>query len=242
MSKKYKLAGEVMEYEGVILYRIRALKDFGDVKKGDFGGWIQFEKNLSQEGLCWVSGDAKVYGNAEVYDNAKVYGNAEIYGNAEVYDNAEVSDSAIVRDNAEVYKHATVYEHAIISMSAEVSGYARVYGHARITEVAHVCGKAEIWGDAFITDDAIVRGQASICSDSYITDSCEYLIVGPVGSRADFTTFSKSKTSINVVCGCFAGTIDAFEQRVDDTHRDSFHYRDYMNAIKFAKSLLTQGK
>ena len=54
MSKKYELTEEVMEYEGVILHRIKALKDFGDVKKGDLGGWIKSEENLSQEGLCWV--------------------------------------------------------------------------------------------------------------------------------------------------------------------------------------------
>ena len=33
MSKKYKLTREVMDYEGVVLHRIRAIKNFGDVKK-----------------------------------------------------------------------------------------------------------------------------------------------------------------------------------------------------------------
>lgn len=36
------------------LYSIRALRDFGDVKAGDFGGWIESEDNLSQAGDCWV--------------------------------------------------------------------------------------------------------------------------------------------------------------------------------------------
>ena len=43
------------------LYRIEALKDFGNVKKGDKGGWIEKEANLSQDGDCWVYGDAEVY-------------------------------------------------------------------------------------------------------------------------------------------------------------------------------------
>ena len=35
------------------LYRIRALKDLDDnVHKGDLGGYIQSEKNLSQKGNC----------------------------------------------------------------------------------------------------------------------------------------------------------------------------------------------
>jgi len=42
-----------------ILYRIRALKDFGDVKKGDIGGYIQSKSNLSQEGNVWIYDAAK---------------------------------------------------------------------------------------------------------------------------------------------------------------------------------------
>ena len=36
------------------LFRIKALKDFGNVKKGDLGGFIEKTDNLSQEGNCWV--------------------------------------------------------------------------------------------------------------------------------------------------------------------------------------------
>ena len=70
---------------------IKALTDFGDVKKGDIGGKIDSYDNLSQEGDCWVHtgaqvrGDAKVSGNARVYDHAKVYDNARVYGDSEVY-------------------------------------------------------------------------------------------------------------------------------------------------------------
>jgi hypothetical protein len=52
--------------EGV-LFRITALKDFGRVNKGDVGGLITCEKNLSQEGNAWVSGDARVSGDAWVF-------------------------------------------------------------------------------------------------------------------------------------------------------------------------------
>jgi hypothetical protein len=42
-DKKYGLTGETIEVDGHILYRIQALKDFGDVKKGDLGGFIEKE-------------------------------------------------------------------------------------------------------------------------------------------------------------------------------------------------------
>ena len=61
MTKKYKLTKTKKEYCGTTLYQIEALRDFSDVKKGEKGGYIEREDNLSQEGNCWVSGDAWVY-------------------------------------------------------------------------------------------------------------------------------------------------------------------------------------
>ncbi len=42
--------------------RIMACKDFGDVKKGDIGGFVLYINNLSQEGDCWIYDDAIVVG------------------------------------------------------------------------------------------------------------------------------------------------------------------------------------
>jgi hypothetical protein len=45
------------------LLQIRALRDFGNVKAGDLGGFIGSEKNLSQEGTCWVGLNTGYYGD-----------------------------------------------------------------------------------------------------------------------------------------------------------------------------------
>ena len=37
------------------VYRIKALRDFGDVKTGQLGGWIEKESNLSHDGNCFQS-------------------------------------------------------------------------------------------------------------------------------------------------------------------------------------------
>lgn len=59
--KKFELVlNQSIEIDGRKLFRIKALIDFGEIKRGDLGGYIEKEKNLSQ------SGDARVYGNAEV--------------------------------------------------------------------------------------------------------------------------------------------------------------------------------
>lgn len=88
--KKYELTEETFTVFGKTLYRIRAVRDFGSVKTGEFGGYIEKEENLSHFGDAWVSGDARVFDNAWVYGNAKVYGDARVSGNAWVYGNAEV--------------------------------------------------------------------------------------------------------------------------------------------------------
>ena len=71
------------------LTRIQALIDIPlyKVAKGDLGGYIERESNLSYQGNCWVSGDAKVYGNALVSGNAQVSGNA-ILCDSSWYDNS----------------------------------------------------------------------------------------------------------------------------------------------------------
>jgi len=43
-NKKYELTDETKELQGKTLHRIKALKDFGNVRAGDLGGWIEREK------------------------------------------------------------------------------------------------------------------------------------------------------------------------------------------------------
>lgn len=72
MNKYEMLYEDKIEIGSHTLYRIKALKDFGNVKAGDLGGYIEKEENLSQEGTCWIYDNAWVGGNAKVYDNAKI--------------------------------------------------------------------------------------------------------------------------------------------------------------------------
>jgi hypothetical protein len=97
---KYKLTNETKKLFGITLYRIKALKGFSNVRKGELGGWIENEHNLSQNGNAWVYGNGWVCENARVYGNARVCDNARVYGNAWVCDNAMVSGNAWVCGDA----------------------------------------------------------------------------------------------------------------------------------------------
>ena len=99
MEKKYKIIEETINVYGITLHRIEALKDFGNVKKGDKGGFIEDEKNLSQTDDCWIYGNAKVFDYAEVYGNAWVYGNAKVFGNAIVYDYSKIYGKKNITEN-----------------------------------------------------------------------------------------------------------------------------------------------
>ena len=137
MEKKYKLTDEKIGVEGKALYRIEALKDFCEIKKGDKGGFIESEDNLSQEGNAWVYDDACVYDNAFVTDDALVYDNAR------VYNDARLSDNSRVYENACVYGTSCVYDNA------------RVYGTARVTDDACVCGTARVYDNDWVYDHAL---------------------------------------------------------------------------------------
>ena len=144
--KKYELTEETVTVYGKTLYRIRAVRDFGSVKTGEFGGYIEKEENLSHFGNAWISGDAWVYGNARVFGNAWVYGEVQVAGNAWVYGNAKVYGDARVSGDARVFDNAKVYG------DARVSGNARVYGNAEVFNTRHFFVQGPIGSrDGYVT-------------------------------------------------------------------------------------------
>ena len=216
-NKKYELTNETKEWCGCTLHRIRALKDFGAVKFGELGGWVESEHNLSQDGDCWIYDDATVYdnatvcGNAAVCDNATVGGRATVYGEASIYDNAAVCGNAAVCDNA------TVRDCSIVCDSATIGGHARVYGKAR------VCGEATVCEYARVCGYARVGGYASILRNA------DYTVVQGFGREQRVTTFYRLKDGdIGVACGCFHGTIKQFRDKVKETHGKSKYAKEYL--------------
>lgn len=133
-DKKYALTEETTtiydegENAHHLLHRIVALKDIEidenrKVTKGELGGFIESEENLSQEGNCWLDAileyeecvdvSSMAYGNSKILDDAFVGGFESIVsGNAKVCEEAIVW-STNVCDNAEVGKNAIVSDSCI---------------------------------------------------------------------------------------------------------------------------------
>ena len=210
--KKYELTEETVTVYGKTLYRIRAVRDFGSVKTGEFGGYIEKEENLSHFGNAWVSGNAWVFDNARVFGNAWVSGNAWVFDNARVYDNAWVFGNAWVFDNARVYDNAWVFDNA------------RVYDNAKVYDDAWVCGDAKVYGDAWVSGNAEVF------------NTRHFFVQGPIGSRNGFITFYRTKdNTVEVRCGCFSGSLQKFVDRVEETHGGSRYEKEYKLAAELAK-------
>ena len=215
MEKKYKLTEETLEIDGHVLNRIIALRDFGEVKKGDIGGWIEGQENLSHYDDCWVCGEAEVYGNAIVCGDAKVYGNAEVYGDATVYGNAEVYGNAIV------YGDATVY------------GNAEVYGDATVCGNAEVYGNAIVCGDAKVCGEAMVYGEAKVCGNAKVEKKSDYIVFKNWWSSGRYFTWTRSNDMWSV--GCFYGT---GEELIKKAYKDSEEKgREYARIVKYVKSI-----
>ena len=198
--KKFKLTSEfIVDISGVKLFRIKALIEFGNVKAGDLGGYIEKEENLSHMGNAWVSGNAQVSGDARVSGNARVSGDAQVFGDARVFGNARVSGDARVFGNA------------------QVSGDARVFGNARVSGDARVFGNAQVSGDARVFGDARVSGDK------------DYAYAHGFGSCNRTTTFFRLKDGdVGVRCGCFYGTLAQFRDNVCETHGETKKAQEYL--------------
>ena len=215
MEKKYKLTEETLKIDGHVLNRIIALRDFGEVKKGDLGGFIEKESNLAHDWNCWIYNDAVVRGNAMVYGDAKVYGNAEVYGDATVWGNAEVYGNAIVCGDAKVYGNAEVY------------GDATVWGNAEVYGNAIVCGDAKVCGEA------MVYGEAKVCGNAKVEKKSDYIVFKNWWSSGRYFTWTRSNDMWSV--GCFYGT---GEELIKKAYKDSEEKgREYARIVKYVKSI-----
>ena len=221
MEKKYKLTDETINLNGVTLYRIEAIKDFGEIKKGDKGGFIESENNLAHEGNAWVSDNARVYGDACVFDNAQVYGNAFVSGYAQVYGNAFVYGNAWASDNARLCGYAWVSDNA------------RVYGDANVCDDSSVFGNAFVYDNARVYGDALVRGYACVCGDAEISNKSDYIVFQNWWSSGRYFTWTRSNNMWSV--GCFYGT---GEELIKKAYKDSeLSGREYERIVKYVEEI-----
>ena len=167
MKNKYELLKDDTIEIGIhTLYRIKALVDFNNVKKGDLGGYIEKETNLSHTGNCWVYDDAKVFGESEVHDNASVKGSAIIKCCSSIYDDTVIGGNATI-DNSIISHMAHIYGNTTIECS-KIGGTAEIYGNAVIRHDVDIRGNVRVYGNAiligrmYLNNTTIINGTSKI--------------------------------------------------------------------------------
>lgn len=229
-ARKYKMTDETIYVFGRTLHRIESLRDFSDVKIGDKGGWIEKEDNLSHGGLCWVYDEAMVYDEAKVYQNAKIVETSEIYGFAQVFGEATIAELAFV------------FDYAKICGNAKLSGWVRIYGSST------VLGNAEVYGNVDICDNVSISGNAKVCGNGVCVSGCislldnacicnthHYMHFQMSGYLDGSVAVFKTTDSHMISSRYFSGTIDEFEEAVEEVHGDSQYGLEYKAIIEVIK-------
>jgi len=239
MNTKYELTDETREFHGATLHRIRALKDFGKVKKGDLGGWIESEKNLSIHGNCWVFDDAVVFDDANVSDNAVIYNDscissrAEIMNECSVHGNSYIGYDAIIMDGAKIH-NCRIGGYAMISTNGVIDN-CDIHDDAYIRDNVSLYNKVTVSGNSVIYGDAIIKNGAYIFGDARIGDSHDYIVITGPGCEGITVTFFKSTDSIDMSIGeNMLGTIDDVARYIKKYERN-VHGKEYLQMIKLAK-------
>ena len=136
------------------LHRIRALRDVGkDVHAGDLGGYVQSAENLTQEGSCWLSGDAIACEDALVSQHALVSDQAVIRGSAYVGDSSRIEDHVVVEDHA-------IVTAGCVELNARISGNAKIGANLVTKHFPLITQDAIVYGE--------VRGKVDVCGHSVI--------------------------------------------------------------------------
>ena len=102
------------------LHRIRALQDVReDVHQGDLGGFVESERNLSQEGSCWI------------YDNALAGENSRVIEQSTLHWACRALGSSIISGDARLDRNVWVLDNAIVA-AGTVTNMVTIQGDARI--------------------------------------------------------------------------------------------------------------
>ncbi len=233
--EKYALTNEIEKVNGKLVHRIRAVKDFGTVKKGELDGWVESKRNLSQKGLSWISGgavvmdEALVMENAIVRDRALVCGSAKILGNSCVGGKSVITDCAKIDGHSAVRDYAKIYDLALV-VDSEVSGFARVCGKSTVVNHSYVLDDAVLDKYAMIDSskiggrarcfgkvkDSVIDKSACIPECGQVENDNDMLFISGIDSRIKSVTFVNGVDNcIHVSCHMFEGKVDNFLVAID---------------------------
>lgn len=133
------------------LHRIRALVNINEeVPKGAWGGFVEHEQNLSQEGTCWLYDQAICCEHAVVERSAALFQESVAKGNALVTGDAVMYQTSVAEGTCRI-QSGEIWDRVRIQGTAQVAaswktGYAPlILGDSQV--YGNVCGKVLVKGN-----------------------------------------------------------------------------------------------
>ncbi len=155
-NDKYEIT-DIAHPEYPWLHRIRALQDIGkDVKKGDLGGYVEDQSNLSFEPKdnAWLYDDSIACGDAYVCQGSALRENATAKEKAYISQGSSMGGSSIVEDDAMI-QGTSLYGNARISgtgMALSSRGGYRPTIAGDVSVYGVVCGNFHLDGQTVILE------------------------------------------------------------------------------------------
>ena len=176
--------------------------------KSCFGKWSTFEK-WSIFGSWSRFGDCSNFGDGAIFGERAIFGKDARFGRQSRFGNwSHFGDGAIFGE------------------MATFGAWGRFEKDARFGENSDF-GDGTIFEDGANFEGGKVGGQ-----------KVRMLKIDLIGSRRGATYFWQHDGGIYVRCGCVAGDIDTFSEKVEKTHAENQQYlEEYRGAIQYAKTV-----
>ena len=263
-SKKYELVHndwiEIVDasHKKHILFRIRAIRDFDDVKEGDYGGYVESEDNLNQYDDSWLYSDAvRISNNTKAWGDARVYGRAKLYNSAEVCDYAVICDLVKLHEDCKVHGRAKLYGNVYVGGISDISGKCEINGtcvdirgNVKLMGNVYVAGYVSMDGvviadnnvtiegeDIYIGGHVLLRDSMNVRDHAYITSNDDFISVTNMGEKRLLLSAYMTKDQVIMVnYNNYVGELGYFLTDSDEflTSRDIYRteYIEFSEAIR----------
>ena len=230
MEKKYKFTEDTRIYNGRLLHRIVAIRDFSNIQ-------AHIEKCGQVSDEAFVGVNARITDYASVYDDARVSGNALVGGRAIVCRKSMIDMGAVIDGNAYIGGRARVLYSAHVTGFSHVGGNAYVKDNAIIYE-GIILDQVVIEGNAHVAGSVKIDGNAHICGNAVIEGKEDFIVFKNWWSSGRYFTWTRSNDKYKV--GCFHGTGKELIEAA--YNHDEKRGREYERIVNYVNSIKNDGK
>ena len=240
-NRKYEMTNITMEFEERTLYRVRALKNFRNVKAGDLGGWVSGKHNLSQEGDCWIYDEAKCMDNARMYHNSAMYNNAVMCDFSEMHGCSEMHNYSAMLDNSRMYNCSAMYDNSRMYNDSKMYNNSRMFDNSAMYNNAVMLDNSKMFENSRMYRDSRLKNKEKLCG-KLVTKVDRFIEINNTGGRVVTGVLKDGKILYNIGCQNEI-TKEVFIDRIynDDGGIEKHPYRkEYLKIIDMIESYLSK--